>query len=184
MTRSPAVLAFLLLLLPGCLNRPPNMRPAEPSELAAVEALREQFIADGYQLGECAVFEDVYIAENPQEVTQNLCGYRAGSGVVACVMVVNVDIGDIPGSVLMFISGGVGWRSHHSLVIHEAAHVMTGCAGVYYGNRDHSSPVWRGHMPGQIGTEGRAWERWEALGTLVPDPDPYANAPTTEDAGP
>ena len=171
----------LLALLPGCLNWPPNHRAATNVELHAIQILRDQYTLDGLDPGSCEVFRDVYISENPQSVTEGLCGRRAGSGGVACVYVVNTDIGDIPGSVLIHVSTGAGWRSHHSLVMHEANHVLNSCAGLHKGNYDHSNETWRGHAPGEIGTEGRAWETFD-LFYPAPDPDPYASS-RVRDAG-
>ncbi len=171
---------LLALALVGCLNAPPSMRRANATELRAVELLRAQYASDGIETGACEVFDDVYIAENPQRVIEGLCGRNPGSGVIACVYVVNVSVADVPGSVLMHIASGAGWRSHHSLVIHEANHVLNSCAHLSGANQ-HANPTWRGWAPGMIGTEGRAFDRWDAEHP-IPVPDPYAPM-TLPDAG-
>ena len=160
----------LAALLAGCVSLPGGTRPAVASELDAVAAIRSQYVIDGIEAGQCRQLDAVMVYESAQTDVRRECDGRPGT--VGCVRVVQRHPFDVSGATVMLLTRGVGWRTHHSLVIHEANHVMNDCAHLR-GSREHSNETWRGWAPGEMGTEGRAFERWDSTHP-IPSPDPYA----------
>lgn len=115
------------ILLTGCLHAPAGMRAMTASEASAVSHLRDAYQEARGPL-ECSALEPdramVWRGTAPE--VARWCG-RETPSVFACVSEVNVHPFDLPPRAWVRVVEGVTWESHHSLMIHEAAHIMRGC---------------------------------------------------------
>jgi hypothetical protein len=113
-----ATRVLLALLLIACAQLPAAARPAEPSELRAIEAAHAAFV-DARGPTPLGPLERVLVVPSTADELEASCLVRAH----ACVYTVERYVG-APLSTLIYVRDDAPPRMHASLVQHEAAHVL------------------------------------------------------------
>lgn len=156
------ILVFICALsVSGCLHNPWGWREPSASEIAAVHAAVDAWGDGRPNPGECSALDSsqVRITVLPQDELAEACARPGNAGILACVNMVYQDATDVDGTVWIKVVDGVSFNSHHSLIIHEALHVLHGCS-YGHGDRRHETPgVWSGE--GSVAHT--AFHRWKDL---------------------